>query len=54
MWMRSENCWKRSGLFYLLPSIYYYQDSGFVEDRSITLAWLFWQVEIGTTLDYRR
>jgi len=51
MWMRSENCWKRSQLFYVLPSIVYYQDSGFVSDKSITFAWLWFCVEIGTTID---
>lgn len=51
MYFRSENCWKRSGTFYVLPSLVYYKDSGFVEERSLTLSFLFWSVEIGTTLD---
>ena len=54
MWMKSQNIWKRNSLFYITPSIFYYQDSGFVEEKSLTIAWLCWQVEIGTTLDYRR
>lgn len=51
MWMRSENSWKRSRLFYFLPSLIYYQDSGFVEDKSLTLAWLWWSIEVGLTID---
>ena len=54
MWMKSQNIWKRSSVFYITPSIFYYQDSGFIEEKSLTIAWLCWQVEIGTTLDYRR
>jgi len=54
MWCRSENCWKRSSVFHILPALIYYRDSGFVEEKSLTFAWLFWQVEIGTTLDYNR
>lgn len=53
MYTRFENCWKRSSMFYLLPSIIYYKDSGFVEERSITLSFLFWSVEIGSTVDVR-
>ena len=51
MWTRTENCWKRSQLFYILPSIVYYQDSGFLSDRSITFAWLCFSVEVGVILD---
>lgn len=52
MWLQTENCWKRSSVFYFFPTLYYYSDSGFIKEKTLTLAWLFWQVEVGSTIDY--
>ena len=51
MWYKFENCWKKSRVIYILPCIVYYQDSGFVEDKSLTFSWLCFEFEVGLTID---